>query len=85
MLACRDGSLYTGYTNRLNYRLKMHETGKGAKYTRGRGPLTLVFVKKFASKEAAMREEYRIKRLTRAKKLKLIEEQGRLDVPAEEL
>lgn len=85
MLACRDGSLYTGYTNRLNHRLKMHNAGKGAKYTRGRGPLTLVFVQVFETKEAAMREEYRIKQLSRSDKLKLIEERGKPDASTEKL
>ena len=43
MLRCKDDSLYTGWTNDLEHRLQMHATGKGAKYTRGRGPLTLVY------------------------------------------
>lgn len=74
ILRCGDGSLYTGWTNDLEKRLKAHISGHGAKYTKGRGPLELVFVETFETKEAAMREEYRIKHLTRVQKLRLIEE-----------
>lgn len=74
MLRCKDDSLYTGYTNNLEKRLNMHESGKGAKYTRGRGPFEVVFVEKFATKEAAMQREYRIKRLSRHEKWKLIQD-----------
>lgn len=73
ILRCRDQSLYTGYTNNLEHRLQMHETGKGAKYTRGRGPFEVLYVKQFINKSEAMQEEYRIKQLPRFEKLKLIE------------
>lgn len=72
MLRCRDNSLYTGYTNDLEHRLKMHESGKGAKYTRGRGPFQVVFLERFSSKEEAMKREYEIKQLTRKGKVLLI-------------
>ena len=74
ILRCKDGSLYTGYTNNLECRLNMHETGKGAKYTRGRGPFQVVFVERFLTKEAAMQQEYRIKQLSRNEKKLLIQE-----------
>ncbi|MFC3040998.1 GIY-YIG nuclease family protein [Virgibacillus xinjiangensis] len=72
MLKCGDGSLYTGYTNQLKNRLKMHQEGKGAKYTRGRGPFQVVYTDTFPSKQDALREEYRIKQLSRQEKLKMI-------------
>mgnify|MGYP001191688983 CR=1 FL=1 len=72
ILKCRDNSLYTGYTNDLKHRIHMHSIGKGAKYTRGRGPFQLVYTEKFATKEEAMRREYRIKQMPRFEKLKLI-------------
>ena len=71
MLRCKDDSLYTGCTNDLQHRLAMHSSGKGAKYTRGRGPLTLVYSEELADKETAMRRECEIKGLTRAEKLAL--------------
>ncbi|WP_339230763.1 GIY-YIG nuclease family protein [Oceanobacillus sp. FSL K6-2867] len=73
ILCCKDGSLYTGYTNNLDRRLSMHESGKGAKYTRGRGPFQVVFVEQFTTKEAAMQQEYRIKQLSRTEKMLLIQ------------
>lgn len=72
ILKCADNTLYTGYTNDLRHRFCMHEKGKGAKYTRGRGPFTLVYTEYFATKEAAMRKEYAIKRLRRHEKEQLI-------------
>lgn len=71
MLRCKDGSLYTGWTNDIAHRLAMHQSGKGAKYTRGRGPLELVYREELPDKETAMRREAAIKRLTRAEKLRL--------------
>ncbi|MGM9519666.1 MAG: GIY-YIG nuclease family protein [Phascolarctobacterium sp.] len=71
MLRCKDDSLYTGWTNDLQHRLKMHAAGKGAKYTRGRGPLTLVYSEELADKETAMKRECAIKSLSRAEKLAL--------------
>ncbi|MFD1039899.1 GIY-YIG nuclease family protein [Virgibacillus byunsanensis] len=72
MLKCNDNTLYTGYTNDLEHRLEMHNTGKGAKYTRGRGPFQVVFVEKLTTKEAALQKEYQIKQLTRKEKFQLI-------------
>lgn len=72
ILQCGDGSLYTGYTNDLAHRIKMHEEGKGAKYTRGRGPFKVVYLEKFNTKEEAMKKEYQIKQLTRKGKFLLI-------------
>lgn len=69
ILECKDGTLYTGYTNHLARRLAMHESGKGAKYTRGRGPFSLRYYKTFETKEEAMREEYSIKQLNKEGKL----------------
>jgi putative endonuclease len=72
ILLCKDGTLYTGMTNNLPRRLAQHEAGKGAKYTRGRAPLTLVYLSPCASKSAALKEECRVKGLSRAGKLALI-------------
>lgn len=72
MLRCRDNSLYTGWTNNLEKRLKAHNSGKGASYTHARRPVRLVYIERFETKEEAMRREYRIKQLTRAEKEKLI-------------
>jgi putative endonuclease len=74
ILKCSDQTLYTGYTNDLENRLKMHEAGKGAKYTKGRGPFQVIFVEKFPTKEEAMKREYEIKQLTRKGKFQLIRE-----------
>ena len=68
MVRCSDGSLYTGYTNDLDKRLKAHNTGKGAKYTRSRGPVELVYSEEYKTKEEAMSREWHIKRLSRNKK-----------------
>ncbi|MBI5553826.1 MAG: GIY-YIG nuclease family protein [Candidatus Diapherotrites archaeon] len=73
LLQCRDGTLYCGYTHNLQKRLQAHQEGKGAKYTRGRRPLKLVYSKKFLSRPAAMRREAQIKRLSRAQKKALIQ------------
>ncbi|WP_106495623.1 GIY-YIG nuclease family protein [Lentibacillus sp. Marseille-P4043] len=72
MLKCKDDTLYTGYTNNLEKRLHMHESGKGAKYTRGRGPFQVELIEKFETKEEAMKREYAIKKLPRHDKEHLI-------------
>lgn len=72
MLRCKDGSLYTGWTNDLQHRLAMHSAGKGAKYTRGRGPLELVYSEELGSKEEALHREAEIKKLSKPKKLELL-------------
>lgn len=73
MLRCKDGSLYTGWTNDLEHRLAMHNSGRGAKYTRGRGPLELVYSEELPDKEAALRRECAIKKLRRDQKLALLQ------------
>ena len=73
ILRCRDGSLYTGWTNDLEKRLKAHNSGTASKYTRSRLPAELVYFEEWESKEAAMSREWHIKRLSREEKLKLIE------------
>lgn len=73
MLRCADHSLYTGYTNDLEKREKVHNSGKGAKYTRSRLPCTMVYAEAFDSKSDAMKREYEIKhRLTTKDKEALI-------------
>lgn len=74
MLRCKDGSIYTGYTDNIYKRIEKHRKGKGAKYTRGRGPFELVHYESFFTKEEAMQREAAIKKLTKEAKLKLIEE-----------
>lgn len=73
MLRCKDGSLYTGWTNDMEHRLAMHNSGRGAKYTRGRGPLELVYSEELPDKEAALRRECAIKKLRRKQKLALLQ------------
>ena len=73
ILKCSDNCLYTGLTNDIKHRLKMHNEGKGSKYTRGRGPVELVYLEEFDTKQEAMSKEAKIKRLTRKEKLLLIE------------
>ena len=79
IVKCRDGSLYTGWTNDLGKGMKAHNAGKGAKYTKSRRPVTLVYYESFETKEEAMRREYEIKHMPRGKKEKIIE-RGRLQV-----
>ena len=72
ILLCGDGTLYTGITDDVERRLAAHRSGKGAKYTRGRGPLELVYTEAKPDKSAALRREIEIKRLTRLQKERLI-------------
>lgn len=72
ILRCSDDTLYCGWTNDLKKRLASHNAGKGAKYTRSRHPVTLVYYETFETKEEAMSREFAIKRLSRKEKLKLI-------------
>ena len=72
ILACGDGSYYTGITTDVQKRLETHTKGKGAKYTRGRGPLTLLYVEELSNKSEALKREYAIKQLSRKKKTELI-------------
>lgn len=72
ILKCRDGSLYTGWTNDLDKRLKAHNSGKGSKYTRVRRPVELIYYEEFKTKEEAMKREYAIKHMKREEKEKLL-------------
>jgi putative endonuclease len=72
ILKCSDGSLYTGWTNDIVKRLEAHRSGKGAKYTKGRGPLELVYLERWDTKSEAMRREAYIKSLSKAQKLDLL-------------
>lgn len=74
ILECGDGTLYTGITDDLARRLKAHAEGRGAKYTRGRGPLTLRYREQLPDKSAALKRECAIKRLQRSEKIDLISE-----------
>lgn len=90
MVLCSDNSLYTGYTDDVQRRVQTHNSGKGAKYTKARLPVTLVYQEQFQTKQEAMQREYAIKQFTRAQKLRLLPqelqqkmklvEQGNLDV-----
>ena len=74
MVRCSDGSLYTGSTNNLPARLEKHNRGEGARYTRGRRPVTLVYYEPVTSKSEALKREIQIKKMTRTDKLSLIKE-----------
>jgi len=86
VLTCRDGSFYGGYTNNLERRIKMHNAGKGAKYTRSRGPVVLTYFKSYPTKSDALKAEYQFKQLTRKQKIKFLQaEMGGYDVAAKKL
>lgn len=72
MLRCGDGTLYTGSTNDVPRRLAVHQQGKGAKYTRARLPVTLVYQETWDNRSQALRREYAIKQLSRQEKLALL-------------
>ena len=72
ILECGDGTLYTGTAADVDKRLKAHQAGKGAKYTRGRGPLRVVYREDCGDKSAALKREYAVKQLTREEKLALM-------------
>lgn len=72
ILRCKDNTLYTGIAVDVEARLEMHRSGKGAKYTRGRGPLELVYTEECGSHSEALKREIAVKRLTRQKKEELI-------------
>ena len=72
IVECSDGTLYTGWTNNLERRVKPHSNGSVAKYTRGRGPVKLVYYEEYDEKRDAMKREYEIKRYSRKDKLKMI-------------
>lgn len=77
ILECGDNTLYAGYTDDLVKRVKVHNQGKGAKYTRARLPVKLVYSENFESKSDAMRREYSIKQLSRKKKEELMKNNTR--------
>ncbi len=72
ILICGDSTLYTGITNNIQQRIKRHEDGVAAKYTRGRGPFKVGYTEIYTSKSAALKREFLIKRLSKTKKLQLI-------------
>ena len=72
LLLCTDDSIYAGWTNDLQKRLHAHNEGHGAKYTRGRRPVRLVYAEEFATKEEAQRRECQFKKLRRSERLSLI-------------
>ena len=74
ILRCADGTLYTGIAPDVEKRLQKHNEGKGAKYTRGRGPVELVYREELANRAEASKREYQIKQLSRPEKLALIEQ-----------
>ncbi len=76
IVKCRDATLYTGWTTDLDRRVSAHNDGKGAKYTKTRRPVELVYFESFETKQGAMRREWEIKRLSRKDKLKLIKERN---------
>lgn len=71
LLRCSDDTIYTGITNDLEHRIKQHNEGKGAKYTRGRGPVALIKFFECSTKSEALKLEYKIKQMSREEKLKL--------------
>lgn len=76
ILRCKDESLYTGITTDVERRLEVHRSGKGAKYTRGRGPLELVYQETCGTHSDALKREWEIKQLTKAQKQQMIQEKG---------
>lgn len=74
IVECKDGTFYTGWTNDIEKRMEAHNAGRGAKYTKTRRPVTLIYKECFETKEEAMKREYAIKQMTRTQKLKLIKE-----------
>ncbi len=72
VLECADGSLYTGYTTDLERRVVEHDAGEGAKYTRGRTPVALVYHERYGSRSAALSREHEIKSLSRTEKERLV-------------
>ena len=79
ILRCKDNSYYTGWTNDLDNRILMHNNGKGAKYTKSRLPVELIYFEKCADKSAALKRECAIKQLTHKEKEKLINSHNRKD------
>jgi putative endonuclease len=79
ILTCGDGSLYTGTTNDVEKRVKTHNSGKGAKYTRSHLPVTLSYVEELPDKSTALKREAEIKRMSRGEKMRLVRGFGQLE------
>lgn len=77
IVRCADGTLYCGWTNDIEKRIEAHNSGKGAKYTKARRPVSLVYFEEFETKQEAMSREANIKKLSREAKLALIKEKGK--------
>lgn len=77
VLRCGDGSLYTGWTNDLEQRLAAHQSGKGAKYTKGRLPVEMVYSEELEDKSAALKRENELKKLKKAEKELLIQQENK--------
>lgn len=77
MLKCADNTFYIGWTNDLEKRIEAHNAGKGAKYTKPRRPVELVYYETFETKQEAMKREYAMKQLSRAEKEKLLKDEGK--------
>ncbi len=75
MVRCSDGSIYTGWTTMLERRISEHNSGKGAKYTRSRRPVELIYYEESSSRQEAMRREAEIKKMTREQKIELAKKQ----------
>ncbi len=72
ILRCSDNTYYTGYTNNLEKRIEVHNSGKWAKYTRGRIPVVLIYKEEYTTESEAKKREYAIKKLSRTEKIQLI-------------
>lgn len=83
VLECRDGSYYAGYTNNLVRRVRVHNEGKGAKYTRAKRPVRCIYYEEYETKRAAMQAEYAFKQLTRDEKERYIEKGSTINEVAE--
>jgi putative endonuclease len=85
VVQCRDSTYYTGYTTNVEKRLSMHNNGTGAKYTRARRPVSLLYVEEYETKSEALKAEYRFKQRKRKQKEDYIRESRNEDVATKEL
>jgi putative endonuclease len=79
IVECADGTLYTGWTTDVEARIAAHNSGAGAKYTRGRLPVQLLYSETYSTKGEALKREHEIKKLSRLRKLELVKGKGKLD------
>lgn len=79
MVRCKDGTIYTGWTTMLERRISEHNSGKGAKYTKSRRPVELIYYEENPSKQQAMRRECEIKKMTRKQKMELVKKNKKSD------